>query len=128
MAKYLKRSCPKCNGYLGIVVPERKAKMPVQAINGRCLKCDYRLAWFLVRRKSWLSQAQAVSTLGTPRSPKKKNRPEVIRTVSSILGDFCFRTFVPHIERCYRSRHRGVSSSVAATPFRSLLMLETHRT
>src|SRR6266487_3301802 len=38
MAKYLQRSCPKCNGYLGIVVPERKAKMPVQAINGRCLK------------------------------------------------------------------------------------------
>jgi len=32
MAKYLQRSCPKCNGYLGIVVPERKAKMPVQAI------------------------------------------------------------------------------------------------
>ena len=49
MAKYLQRSCPKCNGYLGIVVPERKAKMPVQAINGRCLKCGYRLAWVLVR-------------------------------------------------------------------------------
>jgi hypothetical protein len=31
MAKYLQRPCPKCNGYLGIVVPERKAKMPVQA-------------------------------------------------------------------------------------------------
>jgi hypothetical protein len=33
MAKYLQRSCPKCSGYLGIVVPERKGKMPVQAIN-----------------------------------------------------------------------------------------------
>jgi hypothetical protein len=41
MAKYLQRSCPKCNGYLGIVVPERKAKMPVQTImdtDGSCLK------------------------------------------------------------------------------------------
>jgi hypothetical protein len=38
------RSCPKSNDYLGIVVPERKAKVPVQAINGRCLKCGYRLA------------------------------------------------------------------------------------
>jgi hypothetical protein len=47
VAKYLQRSCPKCNGYLGIVVPERQAKMPVQAINGRCLKCGYRLAWVL---------------------------------------------------------------------------------
>jgi C4-type Zn-finger protein len=48
----LQRSCPKCNGYLGIVVPERKVKMPVQAINGRCLKCGYRLAWVLVRGKT----------------------------------------------------------------------------
>ena len=23
VAKYFQRSCPKCNGYLGIVVPER---------------------------------------------------------------------------------------------------------
>ena len=26
MAKYLHRSCPKCDGYLGIVIPERKTK------------------------------------------------------------------------------------------------------
>ena len=42
MAKYLQRSCPKCDGYLGIVVPARKANLRVQAINGRCLKCGYR--------------------------------------------------------------------------------------
>jgi hypothetical protein len=48
MAKYFQRSCPKCNGYLGIVVPERKTKLPVKVINGRCLKCGYRLAWVLV--------------------------------------------------------------------------------
>jgi len=29
VAKYFQCSCPKCNGYLGIVAPERK--MPVQA-------------------------------------------------------------------------------------------------
>jgi C4-type Zn-finger protein len=44
------RSCPKCDGYLGIVVPERKT--PVQAINGRCLKCDYRLAWVVLGETS----------------------------------------------------------------------------
>jgi hypothetical protein len=37
---------PKCEGYLGIVVPERKRRLRVQAINGRCLKCGYRLAWY----------------------------------------------------------------------------------
>jgi hypothetical protein len=41
MAKYLQRSCPKCNGYLGIVIPQRKGKMPVQAINKRWLKCGH---------------------------------------------------------------------------------------
>ena len=30
--EYLHRSYPKCNGYLGIVLPKRKGKMPVQAI------------------------------------------------------------------------------------------------
>jgi C4-type Zn-finger protein len=50
-SKYLQRSCPKCKGYLGIVIPEQKVKMPVQAINGRCLKCGYRLAWALVLGK-----------------------------------------------------------------------------
>ena len=55
MAKYLQRSCPKCNGYLGIVVPERKA----QAINGRCLKCGYCLAWVLVLGKMALPARDA---------------------------------------------------------------------
>src|SRR5262249_54365245 len=41
--------------YLGIVVPERKAKMPVQAIDGRCGKCGYRLAWVLVGEKRLLA-------------------------------------------------------------------------
>jgi hypothetical protein len=54
MAQYLQRSCPRCAGYLGIVVPERNAKKPVQAIDGRCLKCGYRLHgfWFVEKRQS----------------------------------------------------------------------------
>jgi hypothetical protein len=48
---YMQHTYPKCNGYLGIVVPELKAKTPVQAINGRCLKCGYRLAALLVLGK-----------------------------------------------------------------------------
>jgi hypothetical protein len=55
MAKYLQRSCPKRNGHLGIVVPERNTKTPVQAINGRCLKCGYRLAWVVVLGKRLLA-------------------------------------------------------------------------
>src|SRR5215510_13855264 len=43
MTKYLHSSCPKCGDYLGIVVPKRTAKFPVQAINGRCLKSGYQL-------------------------------------------------------------------------------------
>ena len=32
VGKYVERSCLKWNGYLGIVVPKRKAKMPVTVI------------------------------------------------------------------------------------------------
>jgi hypothetical protein len=44
MAKYVCRSCPRCKGYLGIVVPERVGKMPVQAINGRDVAWDVVIA------------------------------------------------------------------------------------
>src|SRR5262249_39270099 len=37
MAKYLARSCPRCNDYLGIVMRKPIRNSPVQAINGRCL-------------------------------------------------------------------------------------------
>jgi hypothetical protein len=34
MARYSARSCPKCNGYLGIVLPNRQPRAVVRAING----------------------------------------------------------------------------------------------
>jgi hypothetical protein len=64
MAKYLQRCCPKCNGYLGIVVPERKTKMAVQAINGRCLKYGYRLAWVLVLGNDGIPPTETPFSLG----------------------------------------------------------------
>src|SRR5436309_5569627 len=51
MAKYLQRPCPKCNGYIGIVLREPGRNTPFQAINGRCLQCGYRLAWIAIRGK-----------------------------------------------------------------------------
>ena len=52
MAKYLARSCPRCAGYLGIVVREPGRNIRLQAINGRCAECGYRLAWLLVRGRT----------------------------------------------------------------------------
>ena len=51
MATYLARACPRCNGYLGIVLREPGRNTPLRAINGHSLKCGYRLAWILVRGK-----------------------------------------------------------------------------
>lgn len=39
MATYLARACPRCNGYLGIVLREPGRNTPLMAINGHCLKC-----------------------------------------------------------------------------------------
>ena len=49
MARYLFRNCPRCAGYLGIVLREPGRNTPLQAVNGHCLKCDYRLARIVVR-------------------------------------------------------------------------------
>jgi hypothetical protein len=52
MTKYLARPCPRCNGYLGIVLREPGRNVPVRAVNGHCLKCDYRLAWIVIKGKA----------------------------------------------------------------------------
>ena len=49
MARSLFRHCPRCGSYIGIVLREPGRNTPVQAVNGHCLKCDYRLAWIVIR-------------------------------------------------------------------------------
>jgi hypothetical protein len=51
MARYLAYTCPRCKGYLGVVIPEGKRNRPVKAINGLCAQCGYRLAWLMVLGK-----------------------------------------------------------------------------
>ena len=43
------RSCPRRNGYVEIIMREPERYMPLKAINGRCVRCAYRLAWILIR-------------------------------------------------------------------------------
>jgi hypothetical protein len=68
VAKYLERSCPNCNGYLGIVVPERK-----QAINGRGLECGYRLVWVVVLGKR-LTRRSALTAVHSPLLDGERHR------------------------------------------------------
>jgi C4-type Zn-finger protein len=51
MARYLARSCPRCKGYVGIVIREPGRNVPLQAVNGRCTNCSYRMAWVVIRGK-----------------------------------------------------------------------------
>ena len=51
MAKYLQRSCPRCHGYVGIVLREPGRNTSLQTVNGHCLGCGYRLAWIVIRGK-----------------------------------------------------------------------------
>jgi hypothetical protein len=52
MTKYLARPCPRCNGYLGIVLCEPERNTVVQSIRGHCFRCHHRLAWTLIRGKA----------------------------------------------------------------------------
>ena len=65
MAKYLCRSCPRCNGYLGILLREPGRNVPLQAVNVRCVSCSYRLAWILIRgaRGPYLQLAMRMASL-----------------------------------------------------------------
>jgi hypothetical protein len=51
MATYLARPCPRCKGYLGIVLREPGRDTPVRAVNGHCLACGHRLAWIVIKGK-----------------------------------------------------------------------------
>jgi hypothetical protein len=50
MAKYLYRSCPRCDdGYVGIIVLELEQNLPAHTVNGHCMGCGYRFAWIMIR-------------------------------------------------------------------------------
>jgi hypothetical protein len=51
MARYLYRSCPRCNGYVGIIVREPGRNTPLQAVSGHCVRCSYRMAWIVIQSK-----------------------------------------------------------------------------
>jgi hypothetical protein len=42
MARYLARACPRCNSYVEIVMREPENDRPLQAVNGKCVRCSYR--------------------------------------------------------------------------------------
>ena len=52
MAKYLARPCPRCNGYLGIVLREPRRNKGLRGVCGHCFRCHHRLAWTLIRGKA----------------------------------------------------------------------------
>ena len=51
MARYLHRNCPRCNGYVGLLLREPGRNTPLQAVNGQCLGRGYRLAWIVILGK-----------------------------------------------------------------------------
>ena len=49
MVRYLTRICPRCNGHVSIIMREPGLNTQLQAVNGHCLHCQYRLAWIVIR-------------------------------------------------------------------------------
>ena len=50
-ARWLGRQYPKCRGVLAITVRPPQENPPLQAVNGRCIRCGYRMAWVVIRGK-----------------------------------------------------------------------------
>ncbi len=59
MVKYLPRACPKCGALVGIVVSEPLRKSREYPVNGFCLRCDYKVAWKLIRGQRAIGRKRA---------------------------------------------------------------------
>jgi hypothetical protein len=51
MAPYLHRNCPRCAGYLPVVFREPGRNVPVRAVYGHCVDCNYSMAWVVISGK-----------------------------------------------------------------------------
>jgi hypothetical protein len=51
MNRYFTRTCPRCKGHVGIIIRKRKKPAAPRPVNGRCLDCNYRLAWLVIDGK-----------------------------------------------------------------------------
>ena len=49
MDRYLTRICPRCGGHVGIYMNQPEQNTPLQAVNGHCVRCSYRLVWIVIR-------------------------------------------------------------------------------
>ena len=47
MDRYLLRDCPRCRGFMGVIV-RRPEGTSLQAVNGKCVRCRHRLAWIVI--------------------------------------------------------------------------------
>jgi hypothetical protein len=62
MPRYLAKACPRCDGYVGITIREPGRNVRLQAVNGRCTQCSYRMAWFMIRGRRAESRSSALKT------------------------------------------------------------------
>jgi hypothetical protein len=49
MTRQLARSCPHCGEIMIVKVFEPQRYTALQAVNGRCVRCQDRLAWIVIR-------------------------------------------------------------------------------
>lgn len=49
MTRQLARLCPHCGGFMIVKVFEPERHTACQAVNGRCVRCQDRLAWIVIR-------------------------------------------------------------------------------
>ena len=68
MARYLAIACPRCNGYVGIVIRDLARNVPVEAVNGRCTRCPDRMAWILIAGQACRAAFLAIQNRSTAES------------------------------------------------------------
>jgi hypothetical protein len=78
-------SCPRCKGYLGVVLPEPGRSTRLRAINGHCVQCGHRLAWILIRGKASRAHRPLRKRYAGPR--KTRERQTLLKRIREIHAE-----------------------------------------
>jgi hypothetical protein len=49
MKRDLYRTCPRCSGYVGIILHDPDVDEELKAVHGNCVQCSYRMSWLVIR-------------------------------------------------------------------------------
>ena len=78
MVRYLYAHVLAVNGYVGIVIREPGRNTPLQAVNGHCVRCRYRMAWIVITGEKRYDRLKPARTFNSRRGLLRSDAPQLL--------------------------------------------------